>query len=440
MNSDEPSVNISENDEKKNRKSIKDLIFQKRIYICVFGILVLTFLITMLVVNKNRIDRLRENYEASVLTYNQEIDEYNLEVDRFTSVCDFLKRTDGKDLTHKEMIISDFDSYYQDGANEQIIVDGIEQCRQEKNTLSSVYDSVCLEEYNALVLGYNDSVKSYNSLIEKVGKYEIGDIPASEKELTVIAEDNTTQLVEWKNVESYKTSYNDINSKIDTLNQKYYDVCLSSYNSVVSDYNVLAAEYNNLVKSTSINFVKDMHNYWLTKNEADIEAMKDLDAEKLCQKIEKVLSDTESLAAEYVIISQITNPNKSWVMERLKNVSEITKVEAVTKQNDPNGLLGKKGGYTACIYFTVKSINSNSVKGNTVVDKGTDAGGAIEIYETKEYALNRCDYLSQFDGTLLYSGSYAVVGTMVIRTSYKLSNAQQVNLTNKITEEFTMIR
>jgi len=111
----------------------------------------------------------------------------------------------------------------------------------------------------------------------------------------------------------------------------------------------------------------------------------------------------------------------------------------VTIENDPNGLLGKEGGYVSCIYFTVKDIPSASVKGNSIVEKGTDAGGAIEVYESLEYALNRCDYLSQFDGTLLYSGSYAIIGTMVVRTSYKLGNSEQVTLTNEITKLLTSV-
>ena len=43
------------------------------------------------------------------------------------------------------------------------------------------------------------------------------------------------------------------------------------------------------------------------------------------------------------------------------------------------------------------------------------------------------------DGTLLYSGSYAIIGTMVIRTSYKLSDNQQVKLTNDITKALTQV-
>ena len=71
------------------------------------------------------------------------------------------------------------------------------------------------------------------------------------------------------------------------------------------------------------------------------------------------------------------------------------------------------------------------------MEKGTDAGGAIEVYATAEEAQARCEYLSGFDGTILYSGSYAIVGTMVIRTSYKLDNNQQMALTRSITRELT---
>ena len=85
------------------------------------------------------------------------------------------------------------------------------------------------------------------------------------------------------------------------------------------------------------------------------------------------------------------------------------------------------------------SIDASTVPGDTIVEKGTDAGGAIEVYATVEEALARCDYLSGFDGTILYSGSYAIVGTIVIRTSYKLDNSQQMALTRAITRALTAI-
>ena len=72
-----------------------------------------------------------------------------------------------------------------------------------------------------------------------------------------------------------------------------------------------------------------------------------------------------------------------------------------------------------------------------MVDKGTDAGGAIEIYSNIKDAMERCEYLSEYDNTLLYSGSYAVVGTMVIRLSYALTDEEQLYLTDRITMELT---
>ena len=102
-------------------------------------------------------------------------------------------------------------------------------------------------------------------------------------------------------------------------------------------------------------------------------------------------------------------------------------------------ILGKEGSYISCVYFTITKINSNEVPGDTIVEKGTDAGGAVEIYATLREAEERCEYLAGFDGTVLYSGSNAIVGTMAIRTSYILTNEEQFELTNSITEAMTAI-
>ena len=85
------------------------------------------------------------------------------------------------------------------------------------------------------------------------------------------------------------------------------------------------------------------------------------------------------------------------------------------------------------------SGNAKTVPGNNIVAKGTDAGGAVEIYATLEEAQARVEYLAGFDGTILYSGSYAIVGTMVIRTSYKLADEQQLLLTHAITMALTSV-
>lgn len=141
----------------------------------------------------------------------------------------------------------------------------------------------------------------------------------------------------------------------------------------------------------------------------------------------------------YLIARQIFNPKESWVIKRLERIEGIEGLQAVTEKKDPNNMLGIKGGYTSCVYFNHKDISLNIVTGNDIVEKGTDCGGAIEVYEDKEAAEMRCNYLLQYDNTLLYSGSYAILGTIVIRTSALLTDEKQVELTNKIFEEFTKV-
>ena len=56
-------------------------------------------------------------------------------------------------------------------------------------------------------------------------------------------------------------------------------------------------------------------------------------------------------------LKNVTAPSESFVKERLSKVDTVVQTGAVTKENDPNGLLGKKGGYTACIYFLDKRVD-----------------------------------------------------------------------------------
>lgn len=129
---------------------------------------------------------------------------------------------------------------------------------------------------------------------------------------------------------------------------------------------------------------------------------------------------------------QLTNPSEEFVIQRLKTVDEIADVRAVTEDNDPNGKLNKPGGYTATVYFESKNVNQANVYGTDLIDKGTDAGGAIEVYANEEDAIKRNDYLATFDGGILASGSHKVVGTVLIRTSDELSASKQKALEEKI--------
>lgn len=115
------------------------------------------------------------------------------------------------------------------------------------------------------------------------------------------------------------------------------------------------------------------------------------------------------------------------------------KQQVAAHRNDPNGNLSKAGGYTACVYFSSDLVNQDEVYGDTVIDKGTDGGGAVEVYSSVEDANTRNDYLASFDGAgFLASGSHSVVGTVVIRTSDNLTATQQkemeANIYNSLVE------
>ena len=83
---------------------------------------------------------------------------------------------------------------------------------------------------------------------------------------------------------------------------------------------------------------------------------------------------------------QLVNaPTEAYVIQCLKTIPEITDVSAVTEDNDPNGNLNKEGGYTATVYFSHEKLKlDKSVYGDTLIEQGTEAGGAIEVYACVE--------------------------------------------------------
>lgn len=154
----------------------------------------------------------------------------------------------------------------------------------------------------------------------------------------------------------------------------------------------------------------------------------------------KLYSERKFTASQgYGFAAEQANNLTEWVAERLNKLDNVSGYETVNEKTDVNGLLGQENGYVNCIYFSLDSIEQNKVPGKTISEKGTDCGGAIEIYKNKQDAQNRCLYLSSYDNTLLYSGSYAIVGTMVIRFSYILDGETQFELTNELTKLFTEI-
>lgn len=176
----------------------------------------------------------------------------------------------------------------------------------------------------------------------------------------------------------------------------------------------------------------------LPKKAADINA----ETKKLSEPLDyssviNAISEKQTAYQNSVLqMKQITNPNEDFVIQRLKGIPNTSGYQAVTEDHDPNGNLNKQGGYTSTVYFSTPLIDQSSVYGNDIVDKGTECGGAIEVYASEEDAEKRDSYLASFDGAgMLNSGSHKVLGTIVIRTSTKLTATQQNEFTNNITNK-----
>lgn len=240
----------------------------------------------------------------------------------------------------------------------------------------------------------------------------------------------------------------DLPSEEEVLNAEI-ELVLSAteeYNDAVEMFNQCVEEYNNAVQIASIDNIEGFPASItklsvVSENREDIEKVvqSNNSKDKIAADTETILEMTKQVRQALTVIGQITAPSGEWVETQLAGIEEIIDTQAVTVEQNPDGLLGKEGGYSACIYFTVAEAVPEEVQGDSIVEKGTDAGGAIEIYDSLADAEARVAYLAGFDGTVLYSGSYAIIGTMVIRTSYKLSNEQQWQITNLITTEMTKL-
>ena len=216
------------------------------------------------------------------------------------------------------------------------------------------------------------------------------------------------------------------------------------YNVAVEFFNEKVEVYNDLVSKVSIDNIEGVpgETPTLSIEKTDFFAvvssvLKGNTASKIKNDEATIYEMADILQDNEKILERINNPSNKYVESCLKNIEEIDKIKSVTKDNDPNGFLGKEHGYTSCVYFTIDGLELDGVKSTDPVVRGTNGGGCVEVYQSLQDAIDRCDYLKQFDNTILYSGSYAIVGTMVIRTSYVLINEQQYTLTDYIVKEFT---
>lgn len=166
------------------------------------------------------------------------------------------------------------------------------------------------------------------------------------------------------------------------------------------------------------------------------EQYRSVDYSVVLEKLDMAYANLDKSIRQFALVNV---PAESYIIQCLGKVENVIDISAVTEDNDPNGNLNKAGGYTAQVFFSSDLIIQGSVYGTTVIDKGTDCGGSIEVYETVEDAKKREEYLAGFDGGLFASGSHEVVGTCLIRTSNELTASQQKKMEADIIEILTYI-
>lgn len=397
----------------------------------------------------------------------QEISEYNEAVKSYNTVADEYREIRG--LASLKTVDNlpaarDLKTYLDENTDGNISKDTIDQNMlqiQEETANLNAALSFAHSAFNQKIVEYNDAVTNYNAVADEYTKIQaikslenIDNLPTERNNLTPLTPDTEVSAFV-KNAASQDAFVQNLEPLVqeteklkEALTHAYsaFNQKIAEYNDAIANYKAVADEYTKIQAKTSLENIDNLPTVkvGLTPLEANVEVsafVKNAPSQDaFIQNTESLIQETEEILYALILAQQITNPSEKWVIDRLKSVSGILDVQAVTKDHDPNQLLNVDGGYTSCTYFSASGVKQGTISGTSIIDKGTDAGGAIEVYKTVTDARNRCEYLGQFDNTLLYSGSYAILGTTVIRTSYLLTNEQQVELTNKITNAFTALR
>lgn len=212
----------------------------------------------------------------------------------------------------------------------------------------------------------------------------------------------------------------------------------NNYSLVANKYNLELLEYKEVIKRVDVSYIPRFQNVLDTlviPNNRIVSICKEIlngnNPIKIRNDINLINNEIEKINENIAIINKITNPKVEDVVKSLRKVKNISNIEVVSDEDKKSDLFFYNGMFNDCAYFTSNLVN-DVIQGQTTIEKGTDAGGCVEIYDTVEKAHERFDYLMGFDNTIYYSGQFIPVGTMIVRTSYLLSDEENDKLVNEI--------
>ncbi len=284
-----------------------------------------------------------------------------------------------------------------------------------------------VKQYNKQLAQYNEKISEYNQAVDQITKGNKDIEDEINKAQTVIDKGETP--FDEKTLTTLKDSMGEADKTKVSVPEK-----LPEYGELKVDEEVKTDDIKAMIE----------------KAEEDMEAMEKCEVPTVpkvpdvSKVIKSLSSDLKAYENSIQSLKQVTAPSDDFIKNRLQTIKTITAIEAVTEDHDPNGQLNKQGGYIGCTYFTDKRIDRSELyiedgKDN-VIDIGTEGGGAIEVFNTKEEAEVRDSYLGSFDGMgSMSSGSHYVIGTIIIRTSTQFKASEQNKLTEDITKALTKV-
>lgn len=265
---------------------------------------------------------------------------------------------------------------------------------------------------------YQEALNLYNGISDyKDAKTKVGECQAM---LDAIAAFDTAK----KNAEDKNTSLDcaisDAEAVIAEKKTPLDESLIQTLEKAISDTKAVKVDIPEMAKTEE-------------KINASVDKMNAIDYTSAIENLSKHQAALEKSIKQYRLVDA---PKEQYIIKCLKKIKVIKGISAVTEDNDPNGNLGKPGGYTSQVYFSCKWVDqSDFLEEKTIIDKGTDCGGSIEVYSTVEEAEKRNDYLATYDGSVFASGSHTVIGTVLVRTSDKLPASKQKKLEKMIMKQ-----
>lgn len=119
----------------------------------------------------------------------------------------------------------------------------------------------------------------------------------------------------------------------------------------------------------------------------------------------------------FIVSSNASTNTKSFTCEDVINQFKsnnlpLGKIVYITESNDPNNLLNRPKGYIGKVVFEVTGVEQNELE-------DLPEGGTLEIFETKELAKKRHDYIDSFEGMLAVKQWMYLKGNMLLRIDYE---------------------